>query len=79
MLPLQLKPKYEQALNCNGNGACFNYQTQHIMCPSYKIEWDRIHSPKGRSQLLREWARQISKTPPPSKMEKILGKRTRFF
>lgn len=30
------------------------------MCPSYKISRDRIHSPKGRASLVREWLRQLS-------------------
>lgn len=51
---------YEGAFNCNGNGACFNFDPDDVMCPSYRITRDRIHSPKGRSSLLREWLRQLS-------------------
>jgi FAD/FMN-containing dehydrogenase/Fe-S oxidoreductase len=43
---------------CNGNGACFNYQPESAMCPSYKATKDRVQSPKGRASLLREWLRQ---------------------
>jgi Fe-S oxidoreductase len=32
------------------------------MCPSYKGMSDRIHSPKGRASLLREWLRQLAVT-----------------
>jgi FAD/FMN-containing dehydrogenase/Fe-S oxidoreductase len=52
-----LKSRYESALNCNGNGACFNQDKQQLMCPSYKITGDRIHSPKGRARLVRAYLR----------------------
>ncbi|NET55663.1 MAG: FAD-binding protein [Symploca sp. SIO2E6] len=55
----KVRSEYEMAFNCNGNGACFNFNTDHIMCPSYKQTSDRIHSPKGRASLLREWLRQL--------------------
>ena len=42
---------------CNGNGACYNYDPNDTMCPSWKGTRDRIHSPKGRASLIREWLR----------------------
>ncbi|NQD37811.1 FAD-binding oxidoreductase [Permianibacter sp. IMCC34836] len=48
------------ALYCNGNGQCFDYRMDSVMCPSYKATGDRRHSPKGRSGLMREWLRQAS-------------------
>ncbi len=54
-----LRDTYSLALSCNGNGACFDYKMQDAMCPSYKITRDRIHSPKGRASLIREWVRQL--------------------
>lgn len=51
--------EYEGAFNCNGNGACFNFDPDDVMCPSYRVTRDRIHSPKGRSSLLREWLRLL--------------------
>lgn len=54
-----LRDTYSLALSCNGNGACFDYKMQDVMCPSYKITRDRVHSPKGRASLIREWVRQI--------------------
>lgn len=54
---------YENVLSCNGNGACFNYASQEVMCPSYKVTKDRIHSPKGRASLVREWLKQLSHGP----------------
>lgn len=47
---------------CNGNGACFNREPNNVMCPSYKVTQDRIHSPKGRAMLVKEWLRENSKT-----------------
>ncbi|MEQ6889915.1 FAD-binding and (Fe-S)-binding domain-containing protein [Halomonas sp. CS7] len=42
---------------CNGNGACYNYDPHDAMCPSWKATRDRVHSPKGRASLIREWLR----------------------
>ena len=46
------------SMQCNGNGACFNYDLDDPMCPSYKVTRDRIHSPKGRATLVKEWLRR---------------------
>ncbi|MFA4912091.1 MAG: FAD-binding and (Fe-S)-binding domain-containing protein [Burkholderiaceae bacterium] len=48
---------YESAVHCNGNGACYNYDPDDAMCPSWKATRDRVHSPKGRASLVREWLR----------------------
>lgn len=48
---------YESAVHCNGNGACYNYDPDDAMCPSWKATRDRVHSPKGRASLMREWLR----------------------
>ena len=48
---------YGAALHCNGNGACYNFDPGDAMCPSWKATRDRIHSPKGRATLIREWLR----------------------
>lgn len=45
------------AMHCNGNGACYNADPDDAMCPSWKATRDRIHSPKGRASLMREWLR----------------------
>lgn len=42
---------------CNGNGACYNYDPDDAMCPSWKATRDRVQSPKGRASLIREWLR----------------------
>lgn len=52
---------FDPAFGCNGNGVCFNADAHHIMCPSSKITRDRIHSPKGRAALMREWLRRLAK------------------
>lgn len=59
-IPLVVHEDYANATACNGNGACFNYATQDVMCPSFKVTQDRIHSPKGRASVVREWLRQLA-------------------
>ncbi len=60
----QIEAKYftqfPDTLYCNGNGACFNYDLDAAMCPSYKATRQRINSPKGRAELMKEWLRQRS-------------------
>lgn len=54
------RAEYQETHYCNGNGACFNYDPDDVMCPSSKITRDRIHSPKGRAGMMREWLRQLT-------------------
>ncbi len=56
----ELEKEFPKAVACNGNGACFNYAPKDAMCPSYKATGDRVHSPKGRAGLLREWIRLLN-------------------
>lgn len=56
-MPLELWQSYDTTMHCNGNGACFNYDPDDAMCPSWKATRERIHSPKGRASLMREWLR----------------------
>jgi len=56
-IPTNIKASFENAMNCNGNGLCFNYDEKSPMCPSYKVTKDRRFSPKGRASLMREWLR----------------------
>jgi len=58
-IPVTVKDSFKSALDCNGNGLCFNYDTSSPMCPSSKVTRDRRHSPKGRAGLMREWLRLI--------------------
>jgi len=52
--------QYTEALYCNGNGACFNFDPDDAMCPSWKGTRERKYSPKGRASLIREWLRLMS-------------------
>ncbi|MGE6209465.1 FAD-binding and (Fe-S)-binding domain-containing protein [Aeromonas media] len=59
-IPIAVRESYTRAMDCNGNGLCFTFETDSPMCPSVKISRDRRHSPKGRAGLMREWLRQLS-------------------
>jgi (R)-2-hydroxyglutarate dehydrogenase len=59
-IPGTVRAAYDEALHCNGNGACFSWDPDEAMCPSYKATRDRRHSPKGRASLTREWLRQLA-------------------
>ncbi|HEX2727278.1 MAG TPA: (Fe-S)-binding protein, partial [Beijerinckiaceae bacterium] len=59
-IPPLVRAAYNEALHCNGNGACFTWDPDEAMCPSYKATRDRRHSPKGRASLTREWLRQLA-------------------
>lgn len=59
-IPIEVRESYTGAMDCNGNGLCFNYDTASPMCPSMKVMADRRHSPKGRAGLVREWLRQLA-------------------
>ncbi|HTK00158.1 MAG TPA: FAD-binding and (Fe-S)-binding domain-containing protein [Bordetella sp.] len=48
---------FDTAVHCNGNGACYNFDPDDLMCPSWKATRERRHSPKGRASLMREWLR----------------------
>ena len=58
-IPITVKDSFNSALDCNGNGLCFNYDVDSPMCPSSKVTHDRRHSPKGRAGLMREWLRLL--------------------
>ena len=73
-VPESTRKNYESAFNCNGNGACFNVDLDGVMCPSYKENRDRIHSPKGRASLLREWLRQLAISEDGEKPENVFAK-----
>ncbi|WP_404343270.1 FAD-binding and (Fe-S)-binding domain-containing protein [Pseudoalteromonas mariniglutinosa] len=56
-ISITVKTEFNNAMTCNGNGLCFNYDENSPMCPSYKVTGDRRYSPKGRASLMREWLR----------------------
>lgn len=59
-IPIAVRQGFDEALHCNGNGACYNFDPDDAMCPSWKGTRERRHSPKGRASLLREWLRQLA-------------------
>lgn len=59
-IPIAVRQANEDSLHCNGNGACFNFDPDDAMCPSWKATRDRKHSPKGRASLMREWLRLLA-------------------
>lgn len=59
-IPVNVRSDWRGAMECNGNGLCFNFDVKSPMCPSMKITRNRIHSPKGRATLTREWLRLLA-------------------
>jgi FAD/FMN-containing dehydrogenase/Fe-S oxidoreductase len=59
-IPEAVRLGYDEALHCNGNGACFSWDPDEAMCPSWKGTRARRHSPKGRAQLMRAWLRRLA-------------------
>lgn len=55
-----IRAAFDNAAYCNGNGACFDFSSSSLMCPSYKGSRDRRYSPKGRASLMREWLRLLA-------------------
>ena len=56
----EIRAAFDNAAYCNGNGACFDFDADGLMCPSYKATRDRRFSPKGRASLMREWLRRLA-------------------
>ncbi|MBT6725969.1 MAG: FAD-binding oxidoreductase [Deltaproteobacteria bacterium] len=71
--------EFAVTISCNGNGACFHYDPNHVMCPSSKITRDRIHSPKGRAGIMREWLRQLSLAGDPDEVRSSGGFAAKFL
>ncbi len=59
-IPAEVRNTFSGAMNCNGNGLCFNFDVKSPMCPSMKVTQSRFHSPKGRAGLVREWLRLLA-------------------
>ncbi|SUB82375.1 glycolate oxidase subunit GlcD [Pragia fontium] len=60
LIPLAVRTSFKGAMECNGNGLCFNFDANSPMCPSMKVSANRVHSPKGRATLVREWLRLLT-------------------
>ena len=56
----ETREAFDNAAHCNGNGACFDFDADAAMCPSFKGTGDRRFSPKGRASLVREWLRRLA-------------------
>ena len=59
-IPPATRLAWSSAVECNGNGACHAPDPDLVMCPSSKLTKNRIHTPKGRAGLVREWLRRVS-------------------
>jgi FAD/FMN-containing dehydrogenase/Fe-S oxidoreductase len=59
-IPVAVRLANDDSLHCNGNAACYNFDPDDAMCPSWKATRDRRHSPKGRASLMREWLRLLA-------------------
>ena len=59
-IPLTVRTSFKGAVSCNGNGQCFSYDKSALMCPSYRYTKNHIRSPKGYSELMREWMRLMN-------------------
>lgn len=59
-IPVVVREAFRGAMECNGNGLCFNFDKNSVMCPSMKLTSNRLHSPKGRAALVREWLRLLT-------------------
>jgi FAD/FMN-containing dehydrogenase/Fe-S oxidoreductase len=46
---------YASSLQCNGNATCLESSLSRVICPSYKVTQDPVHSPKGRASILNEY------------------------
>ncbi|WP_264289263.1 FAD-binding and (Fe-S)-binding domain-containing protein [Duffyella gerundensis] len=76
-IPVAVRSDWRGAMECNGNGLCFNFDVRSPMCPSMKITANRIHSPKGRATLTREWLRLlVEKGVDPLELEQHLPTRS---
>lgn len=75
---IDVRHSYNEVMICNGNGACFNYDVNSPMCPSYKLTRDRRNSPKGRATMAREWLRELQNVNFDPTTEEDLNEKTTF-
>ncbi|MGO8064022.1 FAD-binding and (Fe-S)-binding domain-containing protein [Rhizobium leguminosarum] len=59
-IPPAVRAVYTDVIACNGNGACYDWDPDTAMCPSWKATRERRHSPKGRAMLTKEWLRRLT-------------------
>jgi hypothetical protein len=58
-IPIAVRSSWRGAMECNGNGLCFNFDVKSPMCPSMKITSNHSLA-KGRATLVREWLRLLA-------------------
>ena len=61
LIPYNIRTAFHNSIACNGNGQCFSYKNSDLMCPSYRYTRDHVRSPKGYSELMRDFVRQMTK------------------
>jgi FAD/FMN-containing dehydrogenase/Fe-S oxidoreductase len=59
-IPPAVRAIYPDVIACNGNAACYDWDPDTAMCPSWKATRERRHSPKGRAMLTKDWLRQLA-------------------
>ena len=54
-----LLPIISNSLRCDGNSQCQSVKLDEAMCPTYRLNGNPMHSPRGRAELLRHWLKRI--------------------
>ncbi len=52
-------PIIANSLQCDGNSQCQSAKFDEAMCPTYRVNGNPFHSPRGRAELLRHWLHRI--------------------
>ncbi|SHK42027.1 FAD linked oxidases, C-terminal domain, partial [Roseomonas rosea] len=55
-IPEAVRARYDTAMHCNGNGACFNWDAADAMCPPWKDMRERRHSPSRSLNYSAFWS-----------------------
>jgi hypothetical protein len=46
-IPIAVRESYTRALDCNGNGLCFTFETDSPMCPRSRSAATAVTPPRG--------------------------------